>query len=547
MNKIAQYLNEHILGEIATNDEIRDRFSRDGSILSIKPDIVVHPRTTNDIRKIARFSWQMAEKGHILPMTVRGGGSDRTGASIGSGIIINTMAHLNKIIFINPKPRDQFVHLQSGVNVGSLNTVLRTRGLTLPVTPTSANYCTVGGAISNNSSGIESGKNGLIGSWISRLEVVLANGDLIETSRISKHELSKKKGLQTFEGEIYRKIDGLIEDNQQLIADQIAGFDDNLGYSGISKVRRRDGSFDLTPLIAGSQGTLGIVSEAAIKTTLYNEEKSTIVAVFGNAENARDVADNIAANVKPAYLELLDGRLFEIAHTYGKKYIFSSDVNEPLENMSILYMVFDDMEIHNQKRAVKQTLKLLSKTNAKTYSNQDYPIEELETIREVGSFISQSVSRNQSIPPILSGSAIPTERREEFIEAVHELAHKHLLDLPMQIQWLSGIVHVYPTLNLHLVSDEQKAIKLLKDYLDIVIKLDGMVAAESGEGRLKTMGSYDQIDTDVIDFYTQIKQVFDPYGTMNPDVKQKTNIKKLASSMNKNFSLADFSQFSPRD
>lgn len=545
MNKIAQYLNGHILGEIVTDNAIRDRFARDGSVLSLKPDVIIHPRNTNDVRKIARFTWQLAEKGHVIPITVRGGGSDRTGAAIGKGIIINMMAHLNKVIFINPKSRDQFVHLQTGMNISNLNSILHSKGLDLPIVPSSADYCTMGGVLANNANGLESGKNGAIGSWVNRLEVVLANGDLIETARISKHELSKKKGLQTFEGEIYRKIDGLIDDNQQLIADQIDGYDDNLGYNGISKVKRRDGSFDLTPLIIGSQGTLGIISEAAIRTTLYNENKSIVVATFKNAENARDTADNIAKNAKPASLELFEGKLFDIARTYGKKYIFPTEETDQVS--SVLYIIFDDINARNQKHAMRQTIKLLSQTNATIYTEQDYPTEELEAVRNVGSFISQSVAKDKSVPQILSGSAIATERREEFIDAIRELEHKHLVELPMQIQWISGIVKLYPTLDLHLVSDKQKALKLIKDYLNIVIRLEGTVAAESGEGRLKTMGAYEQIDTGVLDLYVKIRQVFDPYGTLNPGVKQKANIKSLAASLDKDYSLADFSQFSPRE
>ncbi|NCQ54040.1 FAD-binding oxidoreductase, partial [Candidatus Saccharibacteria bacterium] len=99
MSKITQYLNEHILGEVTSAESVRQRFSRDGSVLSVTPELIVSPRVTNDIRKVARFSWQLAEKGHVLPLTARGGGSDKTGASIGKGIILNTIAHLNNIIY----------------------------------------------------------------------------------------------------------------------------------------------------------------------------------------------------------------------------------------------------------------------------------------------------------------------------------------------------------------------------------------------------------------------------------------------------------------
>jgi len=89
-----------LMGEVTDNKSVLDQFSRDGSILTLKPELIVSPRVTNDIRKVARFAWQLAEKGHKMSIAVRGGGTDQTGASIGNGIIINTFAHLNNIIFI---------------------------------------------------------------------------------------------------------------------------------------------------------------------------------------------------------------------------------------------------------------------------------------------------------------------------------------------------------------------------------------------------------------------------------------------------------------
>jgi FAD/FMN-containing dehydrogenase len=281
MSKITQYLNEHILGEVTSNESVRTRFSRDGSILTIKPELIVSPRITNDIRKVARFSWQLAEKGHVMPITVRGCGSDKTGAAIGRGVIINTLAHLNNILYINLKGKDQFVHVQPGVRFSTLNEALKSHGVFVPAYPVSCDYNTIGGVVANNMGGKTSGRYGLIGDWIKQLEVVLANGDLIETTRISKRELDKKKGLQSFEGELYRKIDGIIEDNQSLIDDYITNDDrNNAGYPGIAKVKQRDGSFDLTPLLIGSQGTLGVISEIVLKTDYYSGDESIIVASF---------------------------------------------------------------------------------------------------------------------------------------------------------------------------------------------------------------------------------------------------------------------------
>src|ERR1700744_4080123 len=129
MNKIAQYLNEHVVGEVSSLRAVRRRFSQDASLLTITPEIVVFPRVTNDIRKVARFAWQLAEKGHVMGMTVRGAGTDATGGAIGKGIVINTSAHLTNILYIGPKER--LAHVQPGVSVSTLNDVLHWHGLAL--------------------------------------------------------------------------------------------------------------------------------------------------------------------------------------------------------------------------------------------------------------------------------------------------------------------------------------------------------------------------------------------------------------------------------
>ena len=545
MSKISQYLNEHILGEVTSAESVRKSFSTDGSVLSVAPEIIVHPKVTNDIRKVARFTWQLAEKGHVMPMTARGGGSDLTGAAIGKGIIINNLAHLNKIIYISLKSKDQFVHVQPGVNFDMLNETLKSHNMIIPTYPSSASFSTVGGAISNNSGGQFSGRYGLIRDWVSRLEVVLANGDLIETSRINKRELNKKKGLQTFEGEIYRKIDGIIEDNQHLITDKIdSSLNDNAGYPGISKVKQRDGSFDLTPLIIGSQGTLGIISEIVLKTDFYCNEEVAVVATFTDPEVARDAADMLA-ELKPLSLEVMDGELFRIAQKHGRKYLFQNNDTESIVN-SVVFASFNDVSDHVRSHKMKVIAKKLSKLDASVFTSLDYPIEEIYAIHDVDSVILQPESKEETMPSLIDGASIPANRREDFIVAVKELAEKHHINLPLRIQWLDNIVNTRPIMQLHRVADKQKIFKLIADYAELVDKFGGNMIARSGEGRLKALATYKYMDEGLLDVYAQVRTVFDPFGTMNPGVKQQSELKILVSHLNPEYSLSDFAKYSPR-
>ena len=112
MNKIASYLNQHLLGEVTSAKSILKRYSTDGGVLAVDPEIVAFPRITTDIRKIARFTWQLAEKGHIVGLTARGFGGDVTGAAIGKGIVIDMSKQYDAILEVAVK--DKLVHAQAG-------------------------------------------------------------------------------------------------------------------------------------------------------------------------------------------------------------------------------------------------------------------------------------------------------------------------------------------------------------------------------------------------------------------------------------------------
>lgn len=545
MSKIAQYLNEHILGEVTSSKAVRQRFSRDASILTITPELVMFPRVTNDIRKAARFSWQLAEKGHVLPLISRGYGSDQTGAAIGHGLIVNTTAHLNSVIHIGLKDKDRFVHVQPGVNFKSLNDILNWHGLYVPAYPESEAYSTIGGAVANNSGGALSGKYGLIGDAVTRLEVVLANGDLIETTRINKRDFNAKKGLQTFEGEIYRKIDALIEDNQAIIADPLTGNErDNTGYGRISQVRRRDGSFDLTPLFIGSQGTLGIISEIVLRTEYVSKDQTVIVAVVENNQVAHDVADSLVS-LEPAILETFDGELFNVARARGKKYPFFNIADASVDVGAIVYVQFSDFSDKARSRKLKKTLKTLAKYNTSVVSSVDHSFEELASIREVMSSTFVTETNTESYPPLIDGAQIPSNRYDDFVVAVAELAKKHHVNLPTRNRVLDGTVFARATLQLDKLSDKQKMLKLINDYSQLVDRHNGTFVAESGEGRVKANAAYALLDEDIRNLYEQIRTTFDPFGTLNPGVKQPTELKKIVETLRSSYDLSDFAEYSP--
>jgi FAD/FMN-containing dehydrogenase len=384
---------------------------------------------------------------------------------------------------------------------------------------------TVGGAIAAGRVGRLSGKHGTVADNIERMEVVLANGDLMETGRITKRDLSRKKGEQTLEGEIYRQIDGIIDDNAELIA-SLSSDNDNIGYR-IDKIKAKDGSFDLTPLFVGSQGTLGVISEIVLKTGFYSDEESILVAVCQTAEEARDITD-VLRQLDPTTLEVIDGEFYEEARARGKRFVFDkeSDIFAGL-----VYATFDDFSSKVRARKLKKAQKLLAKREAKLYTSDDARLDDLYAVRDVEQTVALPLRVDESPVFMCDGAYVPSERLEEFIGEVSALAEKLHVKLSLKINALTGIVSTYPTVHFKKISDKQKIFKLATEYAALVHKTGGTIAGAQAEGRINAFAGYAQLDEAVVDLNASIRKVFDPFATLNPGVKQVVDLKVLARQL----------------
>lgn len=526
MSKVAAYLQGHITGELVTRRDVRDKYSRDGSVLERMPEMVVYPRTTNDIRKVLRFAWQLAEKGHALPVTVRGAGTDSTGAAIGHGVSLVLSQHMNRIFEFDNKQK--LVRLQPGTSIESVLNALRLYGSTIP--PLLDGRGTVGGEVATNTTNRYELKYGRIDQWVNKLEVVLDSGDVIQTGRINKRELSKRKGWQSREGDIYRGIDAILEDHAALIDSLRKGeVIAQGGYPGIIDVQAKDGSVDLTPLFIGSQGTLGVVSEMILKTFFVPTASARAVALFASAEKARDAVDELA-KTDPAYIEYYDGRLLAGALEEGNTYDWLGETTSPA---ALLVFGFDDFNERIRTRQLKKAVKLLGKLDASTtvITSEKHDADALEAIRAIVDIIALPPLQNDHVSPLLvDGFYVPLGRLEEFLGALKALETSLHVELPLYGSPLVGYYSLRPTLSLQKVGDKQKVFKIIDQLNALLSQFDGRLVS-SGEGRLLSRfvraGWTDEY-TEMVD---KIRAVFDPHRILNPEVKAGTDLRDLVAHL----------------
>lgn len=531
MNKIASYLNEHIMGEAVASKAMRKRFSRDNSVLTMTPELVVFPRSTNDVRKVARFAWQMAEKGHVIGITPRGFGADTTGAAIGKGIILDFSVSLNQTLMIAGK--DRLVHVQPGVALSTVQESLRWQGLSLVGVPDDPCHTSVGGAISSN----VAGANGYLADSISKIEVVLANGDSIETGRIDKKEVSKRLGMQTFEGEIYRKLSGLLDDNEELIArlaeDQVR---DSTGYKAVASVRQKDGSMDLTPLFIGSQGTLGIISEVVLTADFYSQQATEFVVTPQSTHQSRDLVDQIL-RLEPSALRVIDEHFITALSAHGKRLALIGDA-EPQGAM--IYGAFNDFSDRARAHKLKKLRKLLIKAGVGFVDSENRDSAEFLQFIEATASHTRLADEATMTVPLIDGAYVPADRREEFEEQLEELGDKQHVELPYTLNVLTGTYTVFPHLKLDVVSDKQKIFRLMTLYAELVHKYNGAFTSDGAEGRLKSNAAWSVLDEDEIALYNGVREIFDPFGTLNPGVKQTNDMRHLVAALRPSYDGTDF-------
>lgn len=535
MSRIAHYLQEHLSGEVIFTAEARKYFSTDGGVFEVMPSIIVYPRNENDVRKATRFSWQLAERGRTLPITARGRGSDQGGAAIGSGIILVFPSHMNKIVELDGKSGDVIV--EPGLVYSKLQQTLHTHGRFLPPYPSSIEFSTLGGAVANNASGEKTIKYGNTRNYVKGLRVVLANGEVIETRRLSKRELNKKMGLSTFEGEIYRALDTLIEENAEAISTIDKDVTKNSAGYAIDNVKYKNGSFDLTPIIVGSQGTLGVVTEAILSTEPYNPKTTLIVANFPDVESASEAVLQMRKMPDiPSAIEVVDDNLLNFIDEHNPTYL-KGIVDKPFPKLIVL-IELDNQSDRTQAKMSKKIQKILKKQGAEFVVERDeHAKEELWKIRHSAASLITQTEGNAKALPIVEDGIVPVDKFSEYLAGVYDIFEKNNLKIAIWGHAGNANLHMQPFLDLSQVGDRQKVFKIIDEYYSLVISLGGSTSGEHNDGRLRAPYLKQLYGEEVYEIFNKIKTIFDPHNILNPGVKMNVTIDDIKPLLRNEYSM----------
>ncbi|NBW28829.1 FAD-binding oxidoreductase [bacterium] len=532
MSKIGHYLQEHLSGEVMDSIDARKYFASDSSILFQPPALAIYPRSENDIRKAIRFSWQLAERGRLIPISSRGLGSDISGAALTKGVLLVFSAHINRILELDNK--DDFITVEAGINFGKLQQTLNTHSKFIPTYPSNPDYATIGGVISNNTIGEKSFKYGSIAKQIKSIRIVLANGEVITVKKLSKRELNKKIGLNTFEGEIYRGLNNLLEDNKELISKTKLDVEFNSAGYNLADITK-DKGFDLTPLFVGSQSTLGIITEVTLKTTPSPDDKTLLVASLNDLNTLQGLVNEFM-NMKnrPSSFEVVNKSLIDAVKNINSNYLKDSLSKDPKE-----YTVFIEYDDTKRSKLVKRAKKTILKFTEEVVVLKD-PSEQEKywKIREASSVYIGQNDGSLKASPIIEDAGVSPYRLSDLVDGAHQIFNSVGINNPPMWGHLgTGVMHFYPKLNLASVGDKQKVFKIMDGYYKLIVSLGGSISSENSDGKLKAPYLEMQYGSEVYALLKKVKEVFDPYSMFAPGVKFGTTKDELKEIIKPEFAL----------
>ena len=509
MNKIAKYLNQHIIGNVFDSKSILEAYSTDRSALKIMPRMVAVPENSSDVRRIVRFVNQLSKKSVHLPIAVRGSGLDKTGADLGNGLVLST-EHLNKILEIDDHSR--LVRVQAGVTLGQLNSALALYGLTVPLLADPRE--TIGALIANFTTDPAAGKYNGIYYHVDCLEAVLSDGEAIQTGRYTRRHLEKKTNLTSFEGEVYREIDDLIDSNYELIADLGSrNTIDASGYQMITQVVRDPiKSFDLLPLFYASQGTLGIITEVILHCEVLEPRNRHFIAAFESIGAAESYIQEIMPLI-PEELNLYDARMFKTSADHGK----DPALFAPKFNKGYFVLVGFDDKPRKVNKKIKKCIAALPQNAAAVVETEDNNTDFQRFYSAIVSYLNDDVRGERTA--ITDDFYVPPDHLSNFLTDLRDLEKTYSQPLPVYGSFSTSNYSVRPDIQLNSVEGRQMVIQFTKDLHSLLKEHGGSLTGGAPEGRSKAMVTNDDFTEEEVELYKKIKNIFDPAEIFNPDIK----------------------------
>lgn len=513
-------LAESLEGEVRTDNTHITIYSTDASAYSERPLAVVYPKSKADLVKLVAFASE-----NQLPLIPRTAGTSLAGQVVGSGIIIDLSKHLTGILEINLTER--WVTVEPGVILDELNLELHPHKLFFGPETSTANRCMIGGMIGNNSCGSHSIVYGSTRDHLLELEMILADGSIVELKPITMEQYHQKMKLTTLEGNIYRYIFQLLSSKEN-VDEIVSNFPEpklhrrNNGYAIDMLINNQmfsDSSqlFNLCPLIAGSEGTLGIITKAKLNLVPLPPKEVAVVCIHLNSLEEAFEANLVALKVAPTAVELMDKNILDLTKNNLEQQRNRFFVEGEPAAILIVELAEQQKEVVEQKY-----LQLVTEMKQQGFGYH-YPIvwgpdvSKVWSLRKAGLGVLSNMKGDAKPVSVIEDTAVVPERMPAYMADFKAMLQKFGLSCVYHAHIGSGELHLRPILNLKDEHDVALFREVALETAKIVKKHRGSLSGEHGDGRLRGEFIPLMVGDKCYAMIKELKKTFDPCNIFNPN------------------------------
>lgn len=527
--RLLEDLSDAIEGELRVDRTAAALYSTDASLYEIEPVAVAFPRRARDVEVLAAYSAD-----HRLPLIARGAGSGLAGGAIGRGLVIDFSRHMNQVLEV----RGDTVRVQPGVVRDQLNRELRKHGRYFPPDPSNSRVTTVGGMLGVDAAGSHAVRIGSTRDHVASLECVLSGGQRIELGRepiTSFSPLASESGMTsvpeasvnagetlrlsaqtpaTRRLELLRRLDDLLVRNESVIRQhQPALLRNCAGY--MLRGIRRSGFLDLPRLLVGSEGTLGIFTEATLYTMPLPAHRSAMLMMFRTMDQAV-LAMQLLLPLEPSACDLLDRRLLSLGR--GTDLRFRDIIDSDAE--AALIVEFPGSSQREVQQRLSDAERLLSDRQIEFHrTRQAVTYDEVEFLwslpAQVVSLLASLKGTSRPLP-FVEDVAVPPDRLAEFLTAAQRVFQRHEVTATLYSHAASGQIHFRPILAVPHRGADTPLESIARELYRHVVQFGGTISGEHGDGLSRTAFLRTQYGP-LYRVFQQLKDLFDPLRLMNPD------------------------------
>ena len=492
-------IKDMIDGEVLSDDLSRTLYSSGACLYRVKPLAIVQPRNKSDVVKMVRYASRRK-----IPLTARGGATSRVGNELGEGIILDFSRYMTTLLEVNPQER--WARVEPGIVQAALNKAIKPYSLFFPVDPSTKDRCTIGGMIANNSSGPHAVKYGATRDNVLSLEVVLANGEVITTGPVPEGRLSgQTAGIYQGISDVLTRYHKPLEKEKPFTVKNSSGYD-------LWRLQT-DNGLDLTSLFVGSEGTLGLITEAKLKLWPLREKTLGGLVYFDNLEKVGPATLKIL-EYSPTMLEIIERRILDLARQ--QKAELRPYLPEGIE--AVLFIEFEagsEEELRERFAQVEKALsgdKLAMEIKVARDRND---MAMLEKVRAISGPILNKTKGSKKPVAFIEDAAVHPSRLPQYIQGLREIFRRHEVDAGIYGHAGDGNMHLMVFLDLRQEVEVRKMISLADATYDLVLSLQGTISGEHGDGRLRTYYTRRQYPK-LYPAFVEIKEILDPENILNP-------------------------------